>query len=260
MILGIDHLIDKVASGIRKRNVNIYTDSRGLVQHFCSLKETAKRVNSQSQDLATRLYELSKKHPKTISMIWIPGHEGIEGNEIADQMASQGYDSPDKFTTFTPPSYFKTWCKEKKRMDSGIYLEGNVRESSTNKVPNRELFTLGIHPGNDKTILHRRVSCSLFRIRSGHTMTNSHYNRFRDDSKQEDCRYCHLHDETPEHILMKCTCFYPKDSELRTRFIRFCDRKYKEWTFNEVVVKSDPVLLKLLSKMMLSLMSFGVVI
>ena len=97
-------------------------------------------------------------------------------------------------------------------------------------------------------------------MRTGHTMCHSHYNRFRKEKDKEQCRYCKKHDETPEHILLYCTHFHPVDWSIRLRFKNYCDRNWKNWTFNTVVIKQDKKMIKLLGKLIVSLRSFGVVL
>ena len=193
LIRALDDLVELFYSRVTGRDIHIYTDSQGLLRHLQSLITTGKRVNSQSQDLAIRLNNVIQLNPRSITMVWVPGHCGIRGNEIADQLSQLGYDDDYAvFTTYTPPSIQRTWCKSRKYDDFGIYLNKNVVESQSSIVPKRDRFKLVPSKKKEKTMYERSTNMTIFRIRSGHTLTNSHFNRF-DKTKSSECRYCHIH-------------------------------------------------------------------
>ena len=184
---------------------------------------------------------------------------GIEGNEVADTMSKLGYNSPDSYTTMTPPSYMKTWCKEKKADDFQRYLEQSVKESNSRKVPNRKRFKNIRNEIEDKNTLERWANMSLFRIRNGHTLTNSHFNRF-DKKRDIKCRYCVKDEETPEHLLLHCQHFYPTDWWARHSWNELVRKNYRGYSFNEIVVKGNNEMLRRLKRIMYALKEFGVVI
>ena len=59
--------------------------------HICLDKNAGQIPNGSSQSTFIKFRELAKtwlaKEGKTITVQWIPGHEGIRGNEIADTEA-----------------------------------------------------------------------------------------------------------------------------------------------------------------------------
>ena len=173
-------------------------------------------------------------------------------------MSRVGYDSPDISPTLTPPSYMKTWCKQMKRTEFQAYLETNVKESASNSVPHRGRFKKMAPLKKEKSMYERWTNMSIFRIRSGHTLTNSHFNRF-DEKQDSECRYCHSGDETPEHLLIDCQHFYRRDWWLRQDWRRYTQRKYPGLTFNEIVVKDDKETIRLLRKLLVEMRKFGVV-
>ena len=260
MLLAIEDLTNCLGASVHGKMINIYCDSRGLLQHMESLARTAKRVNAQTQDLCLRLRQLNELGPRGIKLIWIPGHIGVKGNTIADEMATTGYDSPDLFTTMTPPSYFKTWSRECKKDEFESYLRKNVKDSASPSVPTRDRWKHIRHWNKEMSVSTRFINVSLFRIRCGHSNTNSHFNRFRKANEKKDCRYCKSADETPEHILLECTNFHPRDWTLRTDFKQYCLQKWKTTKFNSIIMKQDRKMVKLLGRIMLSLREFGVVI
>lgn len=65
-------------------HIMIYTDSQEAIRSLKTHQETCKAV----RDIMTMAIELRMRNVKT-SVHWIPGHEGIEGNELANEAAGE---------------------------------------------------------------------------------------------------------------------------------------------------------------------------
>ena len=78
--------------------VTLYTDSsyvqKGITEWLAGWKrkgwKTASKQPVKNKDLWQALDEQCQRHEVTWK--WVKGHAGIEGNEIADQLANQGID------------------------------------------------------------------------------------------------------------------------------------------------------------------------
>lgn len=76
---------------LQGREMVILTDSvysHGIIKHHwrsSSNKGIIKLIRSLMD-------EISKEHGVKVSTIWIPGHAGLTGNELADQLANEGAD------------------------------------------------------------------------------------------------------------------------------------------------------------------------
>jgi ribonuclease HI len=81
-----------------KCTVTLYTDSsyvqKGITEWLAGWKrkgwKTASRQPVKNKDLWQALDEQCQKHDVTWK--WVKGHAGIEGNEIADDLANEGID------------------------------------------------------------------------------------------------------------------------------------------------------------------------
>jgi ribonuclease HI len=81
-----------------KCSVTLYTDSsyvqKGITEWLAGWKRkgwmTASRQPVKNKDLWQALDEQCQRHDMTWK--WVKGHAGIEGNEIADDLANQGID------------------------------------------------------------------------------------------------------------------------------------------------------------------------
>jgi ribonuclease HI len=81
-----------------KCSVTLYTDSsyvqKGITEWLAGWKRkgwmTASKQPVKNKDLWQALDEQCQHHEVTWK--WVKGHAGIEGNEIADQLANKGID------------------------------------------------------------------------------------------------------------------------------------------------------------------------
>ncbi|MFT2109592.1 ribonuclease HI [Marinomonas sp. 2405UD68-3] len=90
--------IEGLAALKERCDVTLYTDSsyvqKGISEWLEGWKKrgwkTASKKPVKNQDLWQKLDEQSLRHDVTWK--WVKGHAGIEGNEIADQLANAGID------------------------------------------------------------------------------------------------------------------------------------------------------------------------
>ena len=90
--------IEGLAALKERCDVTLYTDSsyvqKGITEWLAGWKKrgwkTASKQPVKNQDLWQKLDEQCQRH--NVSWKWVKGHAGIEGNEIADQLANEGVD------------------------------------------------------------------------------------------------------------------------------------------------------------------------
>ncbi|MEM7360531.1 MAG: ribonuclease HI [Pseudomonadota bacterium] len=83
----------------RRCTLTLYTDSqyvrKGITEWIVNWKKrnwkTAAKKPVKNADLWRRLDEAVSRHD--INWVWVKGHSGNEGNEIADQLANEGIDA-----------------------------------------------------------------------------------------------------------------------------------------------------------------------
>jgi ribonuclease HI len=73
---------------LKNRNIYILSDSQAAIEALDKHQITSKLVCDCHQ-YPTQL----AKHNR-VQLIWVPGHEGIVGNETADQLAKTGSEHP----------------------------------------------------------------------------------------------------------------------------------------------------------------------
>jgi ribonuclease HI len=80
--------LDIMAEKDKTNRGNILSDSQAAIKPLDSYRINSKLVWDCHQSLA-KLAEHNR-----VQLIWITGHEGIEGNETADQLAKLGSECP----------------------------------------------------------------------------------------------------------------------------------------------------------------------
>ena len=73
-----------VKENIKDRKICIFSDSQAVLKSLLNNKTTSKTI----EECITKL-KIASQHNE-IQLKWIPGHEGFEGNEKADELARQG--------------------------------------------------------------------------------------------------------------------------------------------------------------------------
>jgi ribonuclease HI len=81
-------IMENIEKGYTGRNIYILSDSQVAIKALDSFQINCKLVWDCHQSLV-KVAEHNR-----IQLVWVPGHMGIDGNEITDQLARQGFSHP----------------------------------------------------------------------------------------------------------------------------------------------------------------------
>jgi hypothetical protein len=191
------------SSSYNEHRAAIYTDSQALIKALSKSHTNSKLINKLHSSLNT----VSTNHPVHIE--WIPGHEGHQGNELADKLANiRTMDlNPDLEidVPLAPNSLFKN--KIINHIKSKFKDKWEKCEISANT---KELVTAIIHrklQGQHLFKLGKEVLRPLTRLITGHNRLNHFQNKI-DFTTAPFCSFCEqdIH-ETALHLICDCEYF-----------------------------------------------------
>ncbi|KAL4085149.1 hypothetical protein QTP88_027441 [Uroleucon formosanum] len=164
----------------------IYTDSLSALTNLANPQK-----NNPIGNLILNIIFLSKKD---IRFLWVPGHNNIPGNEIADEIAKKATKEPTDFWNIT--THLDTKLLINTNLDQTCLQEW--RSLRNNKLREIKSSTL---PWLPDTSLPRRHQIVLNRLRIGHTLyTHEH---LLSKKEQPICTSCNTV-TTVKHLLTEC--------------------------------------------------------
>ena len=188
----------------------IYVDSQAAIQGINKPSKQSGQMNLISA--ITKIQTLVNKRQMLIEIIWVPGHEKIEGNKKVDGAGkeaarSEGKDSSIPRSVHKPLKSARSICIKQE-------ITNEWNESWQSQPPNRDAKQLrqitkkpNALRGSKlyKTVeLTRHQTAQLARLRSGHCLLNQYLHRFNhSESPRCDCGSGAI--ENVEHFLLKCS-------------------------------------------------------
>ena len=179
----------KWAKGQQYRKIAIFSDSLSSLQAI----EGRKIDNHIVKDILATYNQLLHCNCE-VTLVWVPAHVGIEGNERADALAKDttGEEQHLALTKIDANCLTSQFCRKLWESDYQ-----NIKPESLYKT-----FWPDAIKTQERATVSRKYSRILFRITTGHCGLNYHLHRI---GKHENglCEQCRV-DETVEHFILKC--------------------------------------------------------
>jgi ribonuclease HI len=184
----------------------IYTDSLSSLKSIGSLDH---KTNHIVKNIITLLGHIFDKKYR-VSLVWVPAHVGIDGNEVADSLAKMALQSPDVSTIpYSLPELKSVLTEDFLTQWQLLYNELEVGQIYRLMFPQ---VTSSIKFSHN----NRHLETSLTQLRVGHNRLKfSQYKRTFSDSPN--CTTC-LEPETVEHFLFDCSRFNDARVDMYMKF------------------------------------------
>ena len=183
---------------INDRYIKIFSDSQAAIQALNKWK-------IKSHLVAETIWALNRLGEKCfrLEINWIKAHNNYKGNERADELARQAVQLDDIYTGLNPPA-----STLKRNLWNAIYNLWDKEWKADSTCRMTKLFFPYIHKGKSKLIirLSRQKSRRLIEIVTG--QNNLHYIQNKIKKEEHLCRFCEEEDETFDHLITSCPCFY----------------------------------------------------
>ena len=193
-------------SGTTNKSIRVLSDSQAALKALCNTRITSKGVASCKQAVERLVIGGNR-----VSLIWIPGHEGHEGNEVADQAAKMAAEAdflgPEPalpISLSVCKSGVREWCRREHK---------RVWENRTDCRQSKNSMD---EPSKSRRVKFCKLSRGILRqvlgVLTGHCALNRHLH-LMGKVAQPTCTKCGEEEETVTHYLGRCPVFFLKRME-----------------------------------------------
>ena len=164
---------------------------------ICDCKSLVDAVgNSHAPDEGIRLVQAAVARlnaERSLEVLWVPGHCGLKGNELADGEAKLGSAEHQPLVALDPAT-----------------RRALIRRACTSKLKTTPLHTATytrIPLQQEDALLSKSQTTDLRRFRSGHHPALRRWKNLINRSEETRCRLCAEEEESYDHLWLRCPAF-----------------------------------------------------
>lgn len=179
------------------RRIYILSDSQAALKALACCRITSKLV----WDCLQNLKLLAKRNK--VTLVWVPGHKGIAGNERADELARMGSETP-----FTGPEPVFGIPKTMTRRTVAEWVKQQHQQYWDNVEGQRHSKLMMEKQSNQLTANILQLNRTQLRVvtglLTGHCHLRKHLYKMGIFRNEPLCRLCNEEEETASHIIFEC--------------------------------------------------------
>jgi hypothetical protein len=194
----------------------IAVDNQAAIQAFHSeLRSPGHHLAREIIRAANQIHKRRDKHRYTLTIRWTAGHEGIEGNELADKEAKKAANNCSSDKHLLPPYLRKQMLTNPSAVKRAHHDKLKNKWANAWKVSERGQKISKIDPSSPSkkflnTISHaelsREAASRIAQFRLTHAPVNHFLKRIRKADKAT-CPACGADEETIGHFLLICPSY-----------------------------------------------------
>jgi ribonuclease HI len=155
---------------------------------------------------------------RELTIQWVPGHAGIEGNEKADQVAKEAATKPGSIPGGLSLAFTRRACTEiVKARKQGWLTQALAKRSLQNQRAYRPHKGWKLDPAASRA--PKQVASRYYQLKSGHAAIGAHLHQIQRQESPE-CRRCRAPRETVHHLLFECREWRHQRAKLYTALDR----------------------------------------
>ena len=208
------------------KNIYFCSDSQAAIKSLSSSSSRSKLV------IACRQHIVELAESNGVFLLWVPGHEGIFGNECADELARAGSDKefcgPEPAVPISP-----CWVKQQISSWACTQHERYWEELDTCRQTKTFIEKPSIIVSNYLLTLSKSHCSSLIRALTGHCKLNYHLHTIQ-RAESSLCTSCESDVEDSFHLVCNC----PSVAQLRFRTLGYhviSESEYKKLNLKDIL-------------------------
>ena len=188
---------ENIRRAYRNKRILIFSDSQAALRALSGPKVTSRLV----EECQEALYALATLNE--VTLVWVPGHQGILGNEMADKLARQASATP---LLGPEPALGIPKCLAREAIKGWTEYQHSNTWKTTPGCRHGKLF-IGRpckRKADDLLKLGRHQLKMAVAILTGHAPVREHLRIMGLFSGDPSCRFCGMETETVQHITCCC--------------------------------------------------------